>query len=1121
MAFSARSYVRPVVAGVLVLGLVVLGAGLFTHSVSEAGPPMPAAEQAYWTWVASINRGRAPGVEPGVELLLQYPAIAPLYLRLATLCRDAGQVEDCDTVLAGMTPPTARTALYRQAARLQLQGTDDPVAWQDLARAPALDPALARLVVDVVGPGEEAMQGIVEGWRAQVASDSAAAALFGLGYTAALRSHWEEAEAQLLAAARRAPSDPHPYRELGRIYFFTGRAQAFEKVLAQGIAAAEGRYDLEQQLILRGNLAWGLVQQHGDLQRAEELFREALAQSRLLSDGETEGFNLYRLASVLAGQERYKEALPLLDSADVRYLRYRPRYRPDVQVLQGTIQHALFRFREAETLLLAAVKEAEDGQNVSAQSQALVALAQLRYSMDRPMPAREAGFEALRLARRYALAGLEITARLVLGDVEHRVGNFVQAEGHYRQGLQQARETGNRVREEAFLERLGRAALSRHQPDEAGLYFDSLLVRVRHHPDTTATVQVLAGLGTVYKQYGNYTHAQGYYEEALALLQARGDAGRQVDVLLEIAWNAMAAGRLDEAEEAVREARRQAALAGHVEAYALRLDAAQGTVYLQLAQPARAIPYLNAAARQAALEQVPSLQWPVAHALAQAYALQGAEATAETWYREAVDVVEAMRESLPDGPGRAVFVQDKEAVYADFAGFLVGQGRAVEAFHVLERARSRSLADLMFTARQQRMLEEVSPEERLIEAERRRRAVTAALASATTITAGTLESTRTDRVSRLRAAYAEAEAMYRTNLGLLSDQTRRKALLAPEPATAEQAQALLEPGEALVFYHLRPQASQVFMITQDTLLVRPLPVEPADVAASVHFFRDQINHGRQEGDSAWVQTSRLLYAGLIAPVHSILPASITHLHLVPEGDLYYLPFAALQDAEGRFLVERYSLSVTPSASVLGMTRTQNPRIWRSILLLADPDARLPGARREVEAIASIPALRPLVLVGEQATQQNFKTFAEGYDILHLATHGTFEHEAPWLSSLAMQDGVLRVDEISELRLNAYLVVLSACETALSGGHMNDVPAGGEWVGFNQAFLAAGTPTVLTSLWAIDDQASSSFMVGFYEALLAAHGKARALADIQRSFIRAPATRHPFYWAAFTLVGDPL
>ena len=193
-----------------------------------------------------------------------------------------------------------------------------------------------------------------------------------------------------------------------------------------------------------------------------------------------------------------------------------------------------------------------------------------------------------------------------------------------------------------------------------------------------------------------------------------------------------------------------------------------------------------------------------------------------------------------------------------------------------------------------------------------------------------------------------------------------------------------------------------------------------------------------------------------------------------------------------------------------------------MLLIGDPDGRLPGSRNEVLVVAAAGSTNERrVLLGSEATQANLEQVAGAYDILHFATHGQFFPRAPWKSHLVLHGGdVLSVEEIGHLNLNAYLVTLSACETALSAGLTADVPDGDEWVGLNQAFLAAGTPTVMASLWPIDDRISGDFMIDFY-ATLGPEGKAHALAEVQRRFLRNPRTSHPFYWAPFSIIGDPL
>jgi CHAT domain-containing protein len=330
----------------------------------------------------------------------------------------------------------------------------------------------------------------------------------------------------------------------------------------------------------------------------------------------------------------------------------------------------------------------------------------------------------------------------------------------------------------------------------------------------------------------------------------------------------------------------------------------------------------------------------------------------------------------------------------------------------------------------------------------------------------------------------------------------------------------------MISFDLREQSSLhvaitsvAYVILPNEIRAYPLNIEPASLAETILFFREHI--GNSAPGERWEPVARRLYRDLLAPVVAALPDEVEHLHIVPEGILHYVPFSVLQNEEGRFLVERFSLSVTPSASILQLTRQHNRKRWQSMLLVGDPDGRLPGSRAEVNGIAESEAGKQNhLLLGAAATTASVLQLAPTQDIIHFATHGQFVQQDPARSHLELHgEEVLSVETIGRMKLNAYLVTLSACETALSGGYTADIPDGDEWVGFNQAFLAAGTPTVMTSLWPIDDRVSSTFMIDYYKTLETT-GKARALAEVLRRFILDARTRHPFYWAPFIVFGDP-
>ena len=224
----------------------------------------------------------------------------------------------------------------------------------------------------------------------------------------------------------------------------------------------------------------------------------------------------------------------------------------------------------------------------------------------------------------------------------------------------------------------------------------------------------------------------------------------------------------------------------------------------------------------------------------------------------------------------------------------------------------------------------------------------------------------------------------------------------------------------------------------------------------------------------------------------------------------------------RFLVSDYELAYLPAASVLTRAPATAAPAGK-LLALAPARTRLPYAQLEVRSIARNYSRDSYLLVGKQATESAFKRVAGRYQLIHLATHGYFNKWNPLLSGLELEaggeeDGRLEVHEILGMRLNAELVTLSACDTALGSGYFTEVPPGDDLVGLTRAFLFAGSPSVLATLWQVSDRSTLGLMHNLYEELPRSN-KAAALARAQRAMAEGKGRlAHPYFWASFILVG---
>jgi CHAT domain-containing protein len=266
-------------------------------------------------------------------------------------------------------------------------------------------------------------------------------------------------------------------------------------------------------------------------------------------------------------------------------------------------------------------------------------------------------------------------------------------------------------------------------------------------------------------------------------------------------------------------------------------------------------------------------------------------------------------------------------------------------------------------------------------------------------------------------------------------------------------------------------------------------------------------------------SSRELYRLLIEPARPHIRGK--ELLIVPHDVLHYLPFQALGAPEGRYLIEDYPIEYLSSASLMQFTKEKKKVSRETALALGNPNLgdeayNLRFAEREAREIAVVYP-KSSILLREQATKANALSLGPNNDILHFAVHAELNQEDPTSSALLLahrgaDDGKLKVSEIFSLSLKADLVVLSACETGLG-----KISNGDEIVGLTRAFIYAGTPSVITTLWKVNDLASYELMRDFYFTLKTMK-KSEALRQAQLKTMKE--YPQPYFWAAYTLTGEP-
>ena len=617
-------------------------------------------------------------------------------------------------------------------------------------------------------------------------------------------------------------------------------------------------------------------------------------------------------------------------------------------------------------------------------------------------------------------------------------------------------------------------------------------------------------LADLYRRSGNPGAARHHLERALELNRNGFLAYGRVQSLDDLGALELALGNPGRADSALNAAR-MLADASHFGREQVSARALLSSVAVAERHPASALRWAGEAVHLADSLGDPDAQAQALDARAAALETAGRRSALDA-YRGEIALLESWRGRLAVGDLRMGVADPRLAAYEGAIRLLVKHGHATDAFDVAEHARARMLLDLIGS----RDAGETHSRETELREELRLRFAARAEAPNSARPAMDRE------LERLATALRRAEQEARDR-----DPAGGARYPAPLPLAAIRA-ALLRPDRALLGYFWGDRAVYGWWVTAtDTRVAR---LGAADSLASLaDFLRASIDDPAHPGE--WTVAARRAYRQLIEP---LAPGRVREVIVVADGPLSYLPIETLL-APGAALpwgaTTRFVYA--PSASVLtalqgGAARPTPPR---TVLALGDPEPAngavagvggersggtpLPFAAREARDAAAAFAGASDVLTGSDATLVRWRALhPERYRYLHFAAHARVSETRAGAASLLLADSTLDLPSIRALRLDADLVTLSACETAL-GPRVR----GEGVVGLPHAFLASGARGVVVSLWRVGDHSSADFMHDFYRELSTGRAPAEALRLVRRSRMQLPGSEgHPSRWAAFVLVG---
>ncbi|MEG4026482.1 CHAT domain-containing protein [Microcoleus sp. S13C4] len=858
---------------------------------------------------------------------------------------------------------------------------------------------------------------------------------------------WQQA-LQIYRALKNRQGEGNALGNLGAAYRSLGNYAKAIEYMQQQLAIAREIRDRQNEGVALGNLG-GTYGSLGNDAKAIEYSQQQLAIAREIKDREGEGAALGNLGAAYGSLGNNTKAIEYAQQtlAIAREIKDREGEGIALGIL-GIAYGSLGNYAEAIEYSQQQLAIAREIKDRPREGNALGNLRAAYHSLGNYTKAIEYSQQQLAIARELKNRKEEGSALGNLGVTYFHLGNYAEAIEYSQQSLAIARETKNRQGEGVALSNLG-LAYSSLDYTKAIEYSQQSLAIARETKNRREEGNALDILGGAYRSMGNYAKAIEYSQQSLAV--ARETKNRREE--------GNAQGNL-------------------------------GVTYFHLGNYTKAIEYSQqslAIARET--RNRPGEGWTLNN-LGAAFLKVGNLTEAEKMLLNGIQFWESMRQILGSNDANKISIFEEQArTYKLLQEVRVAQNNPIAALEIAERGRARAFVDLL-----------------------------------------------TQRLSSDSANLVIATAPSQEQIRQIAKAQNATLVQYSIIYDVFQIQGKSETQEsALYVWVIQPTGE----ITFRQVDLKPLWQKHNASLTNLIVGNQEFLAVRSRSSTGFAKPQPdlpTLHQLLIDPIASLLPKDPNaHVIFIPQGSLFQVPFPALQDANGTYLIEKHTILTAPSIQVLDLTRQQRQKLVQkpanssNALVLGNPTmpsvslspgepkqqlSPLPGAEAEARAIA--PLLKTQAITGAQGTKAAIVQKMPQASIIHLATHGLLDDVRGLGSAIAMapsgsDDGLLTAEEIFDMKLQASLVVLSACNTG--EGRIT----GDGVIGLSRALISAGVPSVIVSLWSVPDAPTSELMQSFYQNLQNNPDKAQALRQAMLTTMKTHP--QPRNWAAFTLIGE--
>jgi CHAT domain-containing protein/Tfp pilus assembly protein PilF len=719
--------------------------------------------------------------------------------------------------------------------------------------------------------------------------------------------------------------------------------------------------------------------------------------------------------------------------------------------------------------------------------------------------------------------------------IYHEMGNDTKALEYYGRALEVSEKNGNKNEIARHLGNIGCTHQSLHNYPAALDYYKRSLTINKEIGDQKEIAIAYGNLGNLMIEMKDYKKAKEYLSQSLKI-------GKEIGIKGVVANQLINSGFLE---------------------------------YTQ-ANYKTSFEFFTGALKYSTLSGDPSLYWKAHTGMAMSLEKQNKHETALEHYIVAIDKIEEVQCKLPVEEYKSGFFDVNVNVYERVINMLVSMHEQHPqksydklAFRFAERAKARAFLENMVASKAD-VKSSIDPELKRKEEN---------LLHKISVIQKELFTTKLTKKDRKRLQLevdGYEDNFEKITREIREKNTKYASLFYPESYEASKVQLeILQDNEVVLEFSLGEECSFLWQVSKDNLKLFKIPgkdvIEKAiqeyinTIEQPVGVSNPYVNHVLKGFD---------IYNMLLKPCIQEIKQG-NHLIIVADGILHYLPFESLvtnkDDANTpHYLIEDFTFSYSPSSTSMvyfNKNRSDQPsqkqllaygnpvfgepsgesstrgrsRNVQKLRIRQDRDegeklknlyenegfhfSALPYTGAEVETIAGLfPKGKSVIHTKSDACEESFKNETlENYKYIHFATHGFIEEKLPFRSGIVLsmneastEDGILQINEILNLKLNADMVVLSACQTA-----RGKLYRGEGIVGIARAFFYAGSSSVTVCLWNINDRTTAGFMKDFYSGLVNGKDKKDALQQAKLNMIRSEirAYRHPYYWAPYIVIGN--